>query len=57
MITIFKKQYAECEKEKNSSNLYKTAKKQAGIQSHGPPASLVINGQNITSPGRLRRNR
>ena len=46
----YKKQYTECEKELNSSSLYKIAKKQAGMKNNGPPASLVINGQNITSP-------
>ena len=42
--------YQECEKNNNISELYKIAKKQAGWNKTGPPASLLIEGRNITAP-------
>ena len=47
---FFRKQYNDCEYSNDSSKLYKTTKIQAGWKTNGPPVSLVINGQNITSP-------
>ena len=42
--------YKECEEQKDTTRLYSTAKAQAGWNRTGPPASLVIEGQKVTSP-------
>ena len=46
----YKRQYDDCEKDKNSEKLYKIAKDQIGWRQTGAPVSLVSQGQNITSP-------
>ena len=47
---FLKKQYEDCEMKNDSAKLYSIAKNQAGWKTNSSPTSLVIEGQNITSP-------